>query len=86
MNIELLKTVANEKLTILTLEKLPENAKLALKMRLDAILSNYSKTFLLDQLYQYLRMVYALYDAKQITQEQFERLLIDYDTIKAIFD
>jgi tagatose-1,6-bisphosphate aldolase len=85
MNVELLKAVAHEKLIILTMEKLPEDAKLALKMRLDAILSNYAKSFLLDQLYQYLRMVHALYDAKQISEEQFKKLLIDYDTIKAIF-
>jgi hypothetical protein len=85
INIDLLKAVAHEKLTTVTLEKLPEDAKTALKMRLDAILSNYSETFLLDQLYQYLRMVHALYDAKIITKEQFKRLLIDYDTIKAIF-
>jgi len=85
MNIELLKAVAHEKLIVVHSERLPEDAKLTLKMRLDAILSNYSKTFLLDQLYQYLRMVHALYDAKIITEEQLRRLLIDYDTIKTIF-
>jgi hypothetical protein len=85
MNVELLKAVAHEKLILVTLEKMPEDAKTALKMRLDAILSNYSETFLLHQLYQYLRMVHALYDAKIITKEQFEKLMIDYDTIKAIF-
>jgi hypothetical protein len=85
MNIELLKAVAHEKLILVTLEKIPEDAKTALKMRLDAILSNYSETFLSNQLYQYLRMVHALYDAKAITKEQFEKLMIDYDTIKAIF-
>jgi hypothetical protein len=86
MDIELLKTTASEKLAILTLEKLPEDTKLILKMRLDAIISNYSTTFLLDQLYQYLRMIHALYDSGQINEEQFKRLMIDYDTIKAIFD
>jgi hypothetical protein len=85
MNIELLKAVAHEKLVILTQEKLPEDVKMVLKAKLDAILSNYSELFLLDLLYQYMRMVHALYDAKQITKDQFERLLIDYDTIKAIF-
>jgi len=85
MNVEKLKEVAHEKLVTITLEKLPEDAKIALKMRLDAILSNYSESFLLDQLYQYLRMVHALYDARIITKEQFKRLMIDYDTIKAIF-
>jgi hypothetical protein len=85
MNIELLKAVAQEKLTTVTLEKLPEDAKMALKMKLDAILFNYSPTFLSDLLYQYLRTVHALYDAKIITKNQFEKLLIDYDTIEAIF-
>jgi hypothetical protein len=85
MNIDLLKEVAHEKLVILTQEKLPEDIKLILKMKLDAILSNYSPTFLSDLLYQYLRTVHALYDAKIITKNQFEKLLIDYDTIEAIF-
>jgi hypothetical protein len=85
MNVELLKAVAHEKLVIVTTEKLPKDVKMILKMRLDAILSNYSQSFLLDLLYQYLRMVHALYDAKMITKEQFERLIIDYETIKAIF-
>jgi hypothetical protein len=85
MNIELLKTVAHEKLVIISSERLPEDVRMILKMKLDAILSNYSRTFLLDLLYQYLRTVHALYDANQITKEQFEKLLIDYDTIEAIF-
>jgi hypothetical protein len=85
INIDLLKAVAHEKLIVVTSERLPEDVKLILKMRLDAILSNYSETFLLDLLYQYLRTVHELYDAKVITKHQFEKLIIDYDTIKAIF-
>jgi len=86
MNIELLKAVANEKLATLALERIPENKKRILTMRLDAIISNYSTTFLLDQLYQYLRMLHALRDSNIINEEQFKRLMIDYETIKAIFD
>jgi hypothetical protein len=85
MNIELLKAVAHEKLVVVTTEKLPEDTKQVLKMKLDAILSNYSQSFLSILLYEYLRMVHALYDAKMITKDQFEKLIIDYDTIKAIF-
>ena len=85
MNIELLKAVANEKLAILALERIPENEKRILTMRLDAIISNYSTTFILDQLYQYLRMLHALRDSNIINEEQFKRLMIDYETIKAIF-
>ena len=85
MNIELLKAIAHEKMLVVTSERLPEDVRMILKMKLDAILSNHSRTFLLDLLYQYLRMVHALYDANQITKEQFKKLMIDYETIEAIF-
>jgi hypothetical protein len=85
MNIELLKAVASEKLAILALERIPENEKRILTMRLDAIISNYSQAFLADQLYWYLRTLHALRDSKIISEEQFKRLMIDYDTIVAIF-
>jgi hypothetical protein len=85
MNVELLKAVAHEKLLVVTSEKLEKDVRMILKMRLDAILSNYSNSFLTDLLYQYLRIVHELYDSRLITKEQFEKLMIDYETIKAIF-
>jgi len=84
MNIEKLKEVAHEKRIILTQEKLPKDVKFILRMRLNAILSNHSSAFLSDLLFQYLRTVCDLYDNKKITKEQFEKLMIDYDTLKAI--
>jgi predicted RNA-binding protein associated with RNAse of E/G family len=84
MNIEKLKSEALIKVAILASEKLPENIKRTLTMRLDTILANHSEAFLLDQLYWYLRMLHALKDAEQITEEQFKRLAIDRETLEAI--
>jgi hypothetical protein len=84
MNIEKLKSEASIRLAIITSERMPEDVKRILTMRLDAILSNYSETFLLDQLYTYLRMLHALKDSNIINEEQFKRLAIDRETLEAI--
>jgi hypothetical protein len=65
------------KLFVLATENLPRQVKEILTVRLDTIISNYSETFLMDQLYVYLRMLHALRDTDQITEEQFRRLYID---------
>ena len=78
---ERLKNEAAVKLAVIASENLPKDVKRALTMRIDTILSNYSESFLLDQLYWYLRMLHALRDAGQITEEQFRRLIIDPTTI-----
>jgi hypothetical protein len=77
IDVERLKKEAAVKLAVIASERLPEDVKRTLTMRIDTILSNYSKSFLLDQLYWYLRMLHALRDAGQITEEQFRRLYID---------
>ena len=77
MDVERLKNEAAVKLAIIASENLPKDIKRTLTMRIDTILSNYSESFLLDQLYWYLRMLHALRDAGQITEEQFRRLIID---------
>jgi hypothetical protein len=77
IDVERLKNEAALKLAVIASERLPEDVKRTLTMRIDTILSNYSKSFLLDQLYWYLRMLHALRDAGQITEEQFRRLYID---------
>jgi len=79
--VERLKNEAAVKLAVIASENLPKDVKRALTMRIDTILSNYSESFLLDQLYWYLRMLHALRDAGQITEEQFRRLIIDPTTI-----
>jgi hypothetical protein len=77
IDVERLKNEAALKLAVIASENLPKDVKRTLTMRIETILSNYSQTFLLDQLYWYLRMLHALRDAGQITEEQFRRLLID---------
>jgi hypothetical protein len=81
MDVEGLKREAMLKLAVIASERLPENTKRALAMRLETIMTNYSKSFLLDQLYWYLRMLHALRDAGQITEDQFKKLIIDPTTI-----
>jgi hypothetical protein len=77
IDVERLKNEAALKLAVIASERLPEDVKRTLTMRIETILSNYSQTFLLDQLYWYLRMLHALRDAGQITEDQFRRLYID---------
>jgi hypothetical protein len=77
IDVERLRKEATLRLFVLATEKLPREVKEMLTIRLDTIISNYSQSFLLDQLYVYLRMLHALRDAGQITEEQFRRLLID---------
>jgi hypothetical protein len=77
IDIEKLRKEAALRLLVLATERLPREVKEMLTMRLDAIISNYSQSFLLDQLYVYLRMLCALRDTGQITEEQFRRLYID---------
>jgi hypothetical protein len=81
IDVERLKNEAAVKLAVIASERLPEDVKRTLTMRIDTILSNYSESFLLDQLYWYLRMLHALRDAGQITEEQFRRLLIDPNVV-----
>jgi hypothetical protein len=77
VDVERLKNEAAVKLAIIASENLPKDIKRTLTMRIDTILSNYSESFLLDQLYWYLRMLHALRDSGVITEEQFRRLIID---------
>jgi hypothetical protein len=83
IDVEKLKKEAATKLAVIASEseRLPEDVKRVLTMRIDTILSNYSESFLLDQLYWYLRTLNALRDSNQITEEQFRRLYIDPATI-----
>jgi hypothetical protein len=81
IDVDRLKSEAAAKLAVIASENLPKDVKRTLTMRIDTILSNYSESFLLDQLYWYLRMLHALRDAGQITEEQFRRLIIDPTTI-----
>ena len=81
MDVERLKSEAVAKLAVIASENLPKDIKRTLTMRIDTILSNYSESFLLDQLYVYLRMLYALRDSGIITEEQFKKLYIDPATV-----
>jgi hypothetical protein len=81
IDVERLKNEAALKLAVIASENLPKDVKRTLTMRIETILSNYSQTFLLDQLYWYLRMLHALRDSNQITEEQFRRLLIDPNVV-----
>jgi hypothetical protein len=81
MDVEGLKREAMLKLAVIASERLPENIKQALAMRLETIMTNYSESFLLDQLYWYLRMLHALRDSNIINEEQFKKLIIDPTTI-----
>jgi hypothetical protein len=77
LDVERLRKEATLRLFVIATENLPRQVKETLTIRLDTIISNYSETFLLDQLYVYLRMLHALRDSNQITEEQFRRLYID---------
>jgi hypothetical protein len=77
IDVERLRKEATLRLITLATEKLPKEVKETLTIRLDTIISNYSQSFLLDQLYVYLRMLHALRDSGIITEEQFRRLYID---------
>jgi hypothetical protein len=77
LDVERLRKEATLRLFVIATENLPRQVKETLTIRLDTIISNYSETFLLGQLYVYLRMLHALRDSNQITEEQFRRLYID---------
>ena len=81
IDVERLRKEATLRLFVIATENLPRHVKETLTIRLDTIISNYSGTFLLDQLYVYLRMLHALRDAGQITEEQFKKLYIDPATV-----
>jgi hypothetical protein len=55
---------------------IPAEAASALDTTLDIIYMNYSEELLLSKLYEYLRGVVALYDAKQIDKNTFRELFI----------
>jgi hypothetical protein len=84
MNVEKLKAEMALKLAVIASERLQEDVKRTLTMKIDTILSNYSQTFILTQLYEYQRMLHALRDTRQITEDQFKRLAIDRETIETI--
>jgi hypothetical protein len=72
--IALIKKVRLAKLKIQNL--IPAEAANTLDTILDTITMNYNEELLLTKLYDYLRGVVALYDAKQIDKNTFGELFI----------
>jgi hypothetical protein len=72
--IVLIKKIKLAKLKIQGL--IPPEAASVLDTVLDTIYMNYNEELLLSKLYEYLREVIALYDAKQIDKNTFGELFI----------
>jgi hypothetical protein len=80
MDIQKLKQIVlikKVRLTKLKMQNLiPAEAASVLDTILDTIYMNYNEELLLSKLYEYLRGVVALYDAKQIDKNTFGELFI----------